>query len=531
MRYTTSFLCAAWATLGLQVEQKPMTANPFTDEFADFARETLRQWHVAGLSISVVDGGHVFAEGYGFATLPDVPATPDTLWYVGSTTKAHVAAALAHIIDSRNYSSLSRGWRTPISSLIRDDFVLQDPWSTAHVTLEDAASHGTGLTAHDASVRYHANRSQHIVRDTVRNLRNLPLHLEPRLEFHYSNVMYTALGHVIETLTGKWLGHVIKDTIWSPLGMTASYFDLEEAKDAPEHLSTGYYWHRQQQEFKAMPLMPTDVMNASGAMISTVVDFAKWIKCLLRASEPLSKAVHKEIRKPRIVQNPEPAMGTDVALYSLAWWRTTIHGQVAYWHSGSVGTHGALVHWFPDLDYGVVIFTNFPNPARQVLMWRLIEDKLRIPKDRRYDMAAKMRESEERERRDIANATNILFPDRPDTALSPSLNLSDFEGRYHNKGYGAFELRQEPHPSEPGETILVADRDDFEFRYQMRLYHVSGDFWTLYAESQDRPPGPYEFNKAQFTVGPDGNVAALEVTRFDREEMVLEGVIVYEKTA
>lgn len=414
---------AACVVLGLQsigvhaTKQKPISAsghggstskNPFTDEFAKLAKDTLDEWHCAGIAISVVDGDDVFAEvgtrqryaihiykltvfqGYGFATLPDVPATPETLWYVGSTTKAHTAAALAQLIDSKNHSALSRGWRTPISNIIRDDFVLQDAWSTDHITLEDAASHRTGFTRHDGSVAFDANNAQHVVRDTVRNMRNLPLHLEPRVEFHYCNLMFTVLSHVVESTTGKRLGHVLKDLIWSPLGMNSTYMDLQEAKDAPEHLSTGYYWNKEEKKLKAMPFMPTEPLNGAGAMISNVLDYAKWVKSLLRKSGPLSEAVHREIRTPRMVQSPEPAMGADATLYSLAWFRTTIHGQVAYWHSGSVGTHGALVYWFPDLNYGAVIFANYPSPARQVLMWRLIEDKLRIPKDRRYNMGDKL---------------------------------------------------------------------------------------------------------------------------------------------
>ena len=36
--------------------------NPFTDEFAEFARETLKEWKVPGVSIAVIDGEEVFAE-------------------------------------------------------------------------------------------------------------------------------------------------------------------------------------------------------------------------------------------------------------------------------------------------------------------------------------------------------------------------------------------------------------------------------------------------------------------------------------
>ena len=56
-------------------------------------------------------------KGYGFATLPDKPATPESLWCGGSTAKGFTAASLAHLIDSKKYSSLLKGWATPISSI------------------------------------------------------------------------------------------------------------------------------------------------------------------------------------------------------------------------------------------------------------------------------------------------------------------------------------------------------------------------------------------------------------------------------
>lgn len=51
-------------------------------------------------------------QGYGFATLPGVRATPEALWFGGSTTKAQVAAVLAHL-DSREHSSWRAAGRRP----------------------------------------------------------------------------------------------------------------------------------------------------------------------------------------------------------------------------------------------------------------------------------------------------------------------------------------------------------------------------------------------------------------------------------
>lgn len=58
------------------------------------------------------------------AQFPDMPVTPETMFYGASTTKAFVAAALSLLVDDDGYSQVK--WTTPISQLIPDDFVLED---------------------------------------------------------------------------------------------------------------------------------------------------------------------------------------------------------------------------------------------------------------------------------------------------------------------------------------------------------------------------------------------------------------------
>lgn len=89
------------------------------------------------------------------------------------------------MIASGNYSVPSSpfaklDWTTPIASLIPDDFVLMDDaWATAHITLEDALSHRTGLPRHDKSTSHwvdgeDGDRRVATPRDVVRSLRYLP---------------------------------------------------------------------------------------------------------------------------------------------------------------------------------------------------------------------------------------------------------------------------------------------------------------------------------------------------------------------
>ncbi|KAF9775751.1 hypothetical protein IL306_006125 [Fusarium sp. DS 682] len=475
--------------------------DPFTPEFANFVAETMEEWKLPGISVAVVDGNDVFSEAFGYATLPDIPATPETLWYGGSTTKAFVTATLAHLIESKEYPALSDGWRTTVSSIIRDDFVTQDDWATNNITLEDLASHRSGLSNNDPGIRLHEDGKSWTIRDIVRNIRNSPLESQPRTNFSYNNEAYAALSLVIETVTGKWLGDVLKETIWNPLGMTSTYLDLQQAQDAPEHLSTGYYWDPAEKCHKSIEQLPTDILSGAGAIISNVLDYTKWIKCLLRQEAPLSKQVHKDIRRPRIVDNPDPARGTDISLYGLSWWRTSLGGRVVYWHSGSTTAHGALVYWLPELDYGVVVLANHPSPVREIIVRRLVNDKLRVPMERRYNIAEDARQAERKSRRDAENAVSTLFPNAPSSPRPPSIHVQNFAGKYYSPGYGVFDLTTATRGNSPLVMDLVAERKDVLWKSHILLRHVSGDFWVMFCSLMDSPGVPEMFFAAEFRFG------------------------------
>lgn len=259
---------------------------------------------------------------------------------------------------------------------------------TEHATLEDAVCHRTGMLDHtNAMPHVMADGQPATTRDHVRNMRNLPLTRTPRTEFHYNNWMFTTLSHVVETLTGEWLGDTLRKYLWEPLGMENTYLSVEDALASDKHLARGYYWDTEKEAFGEFPLWAAPELSGAGIAISNVVDYTKWIRCLLRQEEPLSKAAHADIRLPRMLSDPVPAKGMEVGLYGLAWWRTTFHGQVLYHHTGSIPSHGAIVYWLPELDYGLVAFHNYPDPMKRVVAMRLLEDRLEIPESERYNIS------------------------------------------------------------------------------------------------------------------------------------------------
>jgi CubicO group peptidase (beta-lactamase class C family) len=224
------------------------------------------------------------------------------------------------MIQSKNYSIAPESgrslegaplsWRTPLSAILGDDFVLEDPWATAHLTIEDALSHRTGMPAHDkaSSHYYGAGKDRHIgtAKDVTRSLRYLPMNEEPRTTFQYCNLMYAVASHVIETLTGQWLGDVLQSWLWAPLGMNGTYFDLDDALNAADHFAHGYYWHEKAEQFVEVPYMPLQEVSGAGAVVSSAKDYVKWVRFLLHENKPLSKESHDAIKTSRSFSSLKP---------------------------------------------------------------------------------------------------------------------------------------------------------------------------------------------------------------------------------
>jgi len=58
-------------------------------------------------------------------------------------SKSFIAAAISLLVDDENFPEVK--WTTPVSELLRDDFVLSDSRYTEQVTIEDMLSHRTGM--------------------------------------------------------------------------------------------------------------------------------------------------------------------------------------------------------------------------------------------------------------------------------------------------------------------------------------------------------------------------------------------------
>lgn len=493
---------------------KRQVHSPLDNKFEQLVHSTLEKWHVPGMSIAVVEGDNTWSEGYGIAEFPSTPVTPSTLFYAGSTTKAFTSAMMGMLVEDNDaYPQVQ--WDTPVSKLIRDDFVLSDEYATEHITIEDILSHRTGLPRHDASYGNKLSREE-AVREVVRKIRHLPLTAQPRTRFQYCNLMYIAASHVIETLTGEWLGDSLARRIWGPLDMKSTFFSLEDAKQAKDTLSHGYCYSKDSDTYEEVEWLGLNEVSGAGSVITNVLDYAKWARSLMTGkNSPLSNEVRRAIWEPRSLEPVEYTPEGEKALpftgptaYALGWFIGVYQGYRYIEHAGGTDAFAAELILIPDLQYSLVLLGNTADSiiACKRLAFHLIDEKLGIPAEKRFDWERYYANYVKREAEKFNNAVQRFYPSLPSPTLPTTLPLSAYAGTYSHLGYQTVTLYLD---EGNGIASLRADRTSTTWVQFLSFEHVSGEHFLMTASM-------YGFSQktaypAEFRIGADGRPAELGI--------------------
>lgn len=287
--------------------------------------------------------------------------------------------------DDKEYKDIQ--WTTPISHIIRDDFVLSDSYWTEHITLEDALCHRTGMPRHEKCYGGKDVTAQKI----TRQLRHLPLTKEPRTVSQYCNLMFVAVSHAVEVRTGEKLANFLSRRIWQPLGMSDTYFVLSDAEKSGKPFSKGYYWDKEKNENVPVPYMDMPEISGAGCNISNVVDYSKWLRTMINMEGPMSKAGHQQLVKPRITFDIglPPSMPSIFA--GLGWFMLWYQGQKILWHTGGLKGFTAIVYYIPARSWACVMMSNstLGSFMHESLAWHLIDEFLAVPLSERFDWQKK----------------------------------------------------------------------------------------------------------------------------------------------
>ena len=310
---------------------------------------------IPGIGVGVVvDGKVVWSRGFGQRDVANkLPVTSQTLFMIGSTTKAFTTAALGTLKDKGVLTFKDRVRQHLPAFDLADDRDL-------FLTIEDLASHGTGVDRSDIVWYLQPPKTR---TDVLKTLPLLKLNQEARVGFNYNNWMYTVLGIVIEEKTGQSFADVVKNRLLLPLGMTSTAMDFTAV---PGLKNRSLAYDRIDDAIAAVPWHVNPQMQPAGsASVSTIDDMNRWMMFHLgdgtaaSGKRVLDATTLKTLHTPvRIGQVDLADADEPLNDYGYAWASSVWRGHTRISHSGGIDGFMSLVTLMPNENIGVVVLQN-----------------------------------------------------------------------------------------------------------------------------------------------------------------------------
>jgi CubicO group peptidase (beta-lactamase class C family) len=327
-------------------------------------RQTL---HVPGMAIAVVkDDEVILIHGFGIANVEkETPVTPETIFAIGSTTKAFTSTLVGMLVDEGKMS-----WDDPVTKYLPYfQMNVESDDESAEVTLRDVLSHRTGFTRMGLLFASGQIPRDEVLLDSTKAEPYVPF----REKFYYSNVMYMSAGIASGKAAGTDWDTLIKERIFEPLDMDSTTTSVLQA-EKDSRLSLGYLWDEDLQVYEYKPMRNVDNIGPAGAINSNVLDMAQWLRLQLGRGEyeDLHLISEENLRETWTKQIDI----TEGIGYGMGWMIREWEGQPVIEHGGNIDGFSAQVAMLPESDIGFVLLTNASVSPMPPLAINLVWDTL-----------------------------------------------------------------------------------------------------------------------------------------------------------
>jgi CubicO group peptidase (beta-lactamase class C family) len=472
-----------------------------------FIVEQLAAWEVPGCAVGAVrDGQAELIGGWGLRDREaGLPVTQDTLFAIGSTTKAFTATTVGALVDGGVLD-----WERPLREYV-PGVQLHDPFATDRLTIVDLLSHRSGLPRHDLTWVGQPGRSR---ADIVRALRFLPLSRDLRQEYQYCNLGYLVAGHVVEVLSGVPWEDFVRGKLLEPLGMRRTNLSVAEMLADDDHAAA---YTRRDGVIVPVPQRPLPALAPAGAINSSAADMARWLLAQLAGGQldgvtVMSPATAARQLRPHMLM---PGLGEMPGLtqyaYGLGWSIGRYREHKIAMHAGGIDGFTTYCMLLPDDGIGVIVLTNTSASVMHlVVACRVLDELLGTePLDifgflkPRFDAA-------------LAGAGEAKAARRVVAGAPPARPLSAYAGQYEHPGYGTLTIAFGGGTLQPSLGTM-----------DLRLAHRHYETFDLEWHEMTNEPTAFPLT---FLSDPDGDVSALTVQfeplveplRFDRRPDTLD---------
>jgi CubicO group peptidase (beta-lactamase class C family) len=408
--------------------------------FDAYMAKVLKDWNGPGIGVGIVVGDKlVFAKGYGYRDYgKKLPFTPGTVCPIASNTKLFTAVAAGLLVEEGKLT-----WDRPVRESV-PTIRFHDEQLNNAVTLRDMLSHRTGITRHD-TIWYKSDFTRKELFERVK-------YLEPqepmRQTFLYNNLMFAAVGYMIELQSGRTWEQFVRERILQPLDMKSTGYTIADMVKAPEH-GVGFTEKRDSFELYQTPYYE-DIEGVApcGAIVSNIDDLSHWLIALMNKGVYHGKQV---LPADVLNQTLQPAIGLPNtgaeqrgfwellnSAYGMGRWTASYRGHLIAYHGGDLPGFHSQVSFMPKEKIGVIVLVvgNHTAPLYNYISYNVYERLLGMDEtpwiQRGLDIRLKGKEAG-MESRKKAGADRVAN-------TKPSHALADYVGEYENSAYGVLKV-------------------------------------------------------------------------------------------
>ncbi len=351
-----------------------MTKWELKDWIEHIVPKHMRAGKMPGLSLAVVDKGRtIYAEGFGSRDKErNLPATPDTLYGIGSITKSFVAIAVMQLVE-KGLIKLS----DPVSIHAPLRIGLEDDPITIHHLLTHSLgvpSLGTSSVAFYKSVGYDTGIPFGSPDDFYRLMNGAQGEVvdAPGKRFFYHNAAWRILGHIVQLKTDMPFHRYIKEHVLKPLGMRRSTINTDEFNNDPDRMTP--YWKKPDGSVTPTKFpypnpeenLPFSFIASAGGITSSVNEMTKYMNALITKDSGLISPEYFEKMQTMYITRPEGYYGEHGYGYGLDV-TPNFHGLKMVSHGGSILVSTAHMSFIPETETGVIIMGNSAKIAYEAI--------------------------------------------------------------------------------------------------------------------------------------------------------------------
>ena len=306
---------------------------------------------VPGASLAILAGGEVTDAAYGVLHRgTGVEATTDSVFQIGSITKVWTATLVMQLVDE--------GLLDLDEPIVRylPDFRVADEDVSRTVTTRHLLAHTSGI---DGDLFLDTGRGDDCIESYVAACATLGQNHPLGVTMSYCNSGYTVLGRIIEVLRGASWDAVLRERLFTPLGLTSAGTLPEEAllhRAAVGHITPPG------KELTVAPVWgifrsagPAGLIHATSREVLTFAQMHLADGVTANGSRVLSEQSARAMREPQVAVPDTWTLGSH---WGLGWILMTWSGQQVYGHDGATIGQGAFLRIVPDKGVAVCLLTN-----------------------------------------------------------------------------------------------------------------------------------------------------------------------------